>query len=339
MDIVAESANNRDPQDIDSDALYRHKKRAEWGVAVFLWERDGKRAFRFTDGETRVFKQGFYELMIPAPTPTDGSAEELRAKVRQGSGKKAAIVPTVGDQLVLLLKDYPKGFTGPTWASTHRGGGRRLKRHRDPSVAQARERFGAPELRESHEAGNYEPALAALIEVLAGTDLVPSAHVKKLQEANATQLLSATLIRFADDPERATIRELQAALVDAQGPATSWQVLTAPLALLAPHKHMCVHPSVFAVQGGIVMPRFTAPKRADEAGYQRYLEVARMVEDELVALGHAPTDLLDLHDFVWMTLRPAAREELERIHLQAEKSGGIASALAEMADEMAKQDA
>lgn len=339
MDVVAET--NRDPEDIDSDALYRHKKRAEWGVAVFLWERDGKRAFRFADGETRVFKQGFYQLMIPAPTPTDGSADELRAKVRAGaSGKKDAIVPTVGDQLVLLLKDYPKGFTGPTWAGTHRGGGRRLKRHRDSSVAQARELFGSAELREAHEAGNFEPALAALIEVLANTDLVPSAHVKKLQEANATQLLSATLIRFADDPERATIRELQAALVDAQGPATSWQVLTAPLALLAPHKHLCVHPSVFAVQGGIVMPRFTAPKRADEAGYQRYLEVARMVEEELTALGHSPTDLLDLHDFAWMTLRPAAREELERIHLAAEKSGGIASALADLSkQELSKQDA
>ncbi len=322
MDVAAETAETRENSnvDVDADALYRHKKRAEWGVAVFLWERDGKRAFRFADGETRVFKQGFYQLMVPAANPGDGSADELRAKVRASvSGKKEEIVPTVGDQLVLLLKEYPKGFTGPTWTNTHRGGGRRLKRHRDPSVAQARELLGSTKLREAHEAGDYEPALRALIELLAGTDLVPSAHVKKLEEAKPTQELSAALLRFADDPERGTVREFQAALVGANGPATSWQILTAPLALLAPHKHLCVHPSVFAAQGAIVMPRFTAPKRAGEAGYQRYLEVARMVEDELVALGHAPTDLLDLHDFVWTTLRPAAREELERIHLQKQK--------------------
>lgn len=319
MDVAAETAETPKTStvDVDADALYRHKKRAEWGVAVFLWERDDKRAFRFTDGETRVFKQGFYELMVPAQNPGDGSADELRAKVRaSASGKKEEIIPTVGDQLMLLLKDYPKGFEGPTWAKAHRGGGRRLKRHRDPSVAQARELLGAAELREAHEAGDYQPALRALIELLTGTDLVPSAHVKKLEEAKPTQDLSAVLIRFADDPEAATIRELQAALVGAQGPATSWQILTAPLALLAPHKHMCVHPTVFAAQGSIVMPHFTAPKRASEAAYQRYLEVARMVEDELVALGHAPRDLLDLHDFVWTTLRPSAREELQRIHLQ-----------------------
>ncbi len=324
MDVVAETAETRESNNVEvhPDALYRHKKREEWGVAVFLWERDDKRAFRFADGETRVFKQGFYQLMIPAQNPGDGSADELRARVRASeSGGKQAIVPTTGDQLVLLLKTYPKGFTGPNWISTHRGGGRRLKRHRDPSIKQARELLDPSKLREAHEAGDYELALRALTELLAATDLVPSAHVKKLEETKPTKELSATLLRVAEDPERAKVRDMQAALVGAHGPATSWQVLTAPLALLAPHKHLCVHPSVFATQGGIVMPRFNAPKQASEAGYQRYLEVARMVEDELVALGHAPTDLIDLHDFVWTTLRPAAREELERIHLQEQKPG------------------
>lgn len=318
MDVAFDSIDSRETP--DEDALYRHKKREEWGVAVFLWERDGKRAFRFADGETRVFKQGFYQLMVPAATPADGSADELRAKVRaSASGKKDEIIPTVGDQLVLLLKDYPKGFLGEAWRDKHRGSGRRLKRHRDPSITQARELLGAKSLIEAHEAGDYQAALDALIKVLASTDLVPSAHVKKLQEAKPTEELSATVISFAKDPENATIRQMQAALVGAQGPATSWQILTAPLALLAPHKHMCVHPSVFSTQGTIVMRRFTAPKRASEAGYQRYLEVARMVEDELEALGHAPSDLLDLHDFVWMTLRPAAREELDRIHIQKQE--------------------
>lgn len=320
MDVAIDSIDTRESP--NEDALYRHKKREEWGVAVFLWERDGKRAFRFADGETRVFKQGFYQLMVPAATPADGSADELRAKVRASiSGKKDEIVPTVGDQLVLLLKDYPKGFSGEAWREKHRGSGRRLKRHRDPSIAQARELLGDPALREAHEAGNYQPALDALTKLMAGTDLVPSAHVKKLEETKATEELSATLIRFAQDPDSGDVRQLQAALVGAGGPATSWQILTAPLALLAPHKHLCVHPSVFAAQGNIVMRRFTVPKRASEASYQRYLEVARMVEDELTALGHPPGDLIDLHDFAWMTLRPAAREELDRIHVQRQQKG------------------
>jgi hypothetical protein len=41
------------------------------------------------------------------------------------------------------------------------------------------------------------------------------------------------------------------------------------------------------------------------------------VPRELTQLGHAPHDMLDLHDFMAVTLRPGARAELERIHLQA----------------------
>ena len=300
----------------DQDALYRHSKRDKWGVAVFLWERDGKRAFRFADGETRVFKQGFYQLMVPAPAPEDGSAEELRAKVRASiSGKKEEIIPTVGDQLILLLKDYPQGFEGEAWRDKHRGGGRRLKRHRDPAIKQARELLDAERIAGLHKHGDYVGVLDSLVEVMAGTDLVPSAHIAKLKKTRPTQEFAATIRSMTANPAEATVRQLQAGFVGAQGPATSWQLLTAPLALLAPHKHMCVRPSVFGVQGRIVMPRFTPPKRAGEAAYQRYIEVAHMVEDELRELGHPPTDLLDLHDFVWMTLRPAAREELNRIHL------------------------
>lgn len=304
----------------DEDALYRHSKRDKWGVAVFLWERDGKRAFRFTDGEVRVFKKGFYKLMVPAPTPDDGSADELRAKVRASASGKKEILPTVGDQLVLLLKDYPKGFAGDAWREKHRGSGRRLKRHRDPAIKQARELLAADRINEMHEHGDYVGVLQALVDVVAGTDLVPSAHVSKLRETKPTQDFSATIRAMANAPADVTLRQMQAALVGAHGPATSWQVLTAPLALLAPHKHLCMRPSVFAVQGKIVLPRFNPPKRASETAYQRYLDVAQHVENELTELGHPPGDLLDLHDFVWMTLRPAAREELDRIHQQQVKS-------------------
>lgn len=309
MDVALETASP-DEQDL----LYRHTKREKWGVAVFLWERDEKRAFRFSDGEVRVFKKGFYELMVPAKPPGDGSAAKLRAQVKAAAGgKKVEILPTVGDQLLLLLKDYPKGFVGEPWRKKHRGSGRRLKRHRDPAVAEAKELLDVETLQKSHDAGDYAANLERLIKLLAGTDLVPSAHVKKLQTTQPTEDLSAALIETAKDPENATVRRLQAALVGARGPANSWQVLTAPLALLAPQRHICIRPSVFAYQGKIVMPRFTPPKRANEASYQRYLDVARHVEDELAALGHSPVDMLDLYDFVWTTLRPGAREELEKI--------------------------
>lgn len=311
MDIAADT----DANEPNEDLLYRHSKREQWGVAVFLWERDEKRAFRFADGEVRVFKKGFYKLMVQAEAPADGSAEKLRAAVKAAAGgKKIEFLPTVGDQLVLFLRDYPGGFVGDAWHKVHRGDGRRLKRHRDPAVTEAKKLLDPEALTKAYESGTYSESLSRLIEVLKNTDLVPSAHVKKLQTTQATKDLSAALMETAKDPENANVRRLQAALVGAQGPATSWQILTAPLTLLAPKKHLCVRPSVFSTQGKIVMPRFNAPKRPNEAAYQRYLDVARLVEEELAALGHAPVDKLDLHDFVWATLRPAAQEELQKIN-------------------------
>ena len=304
----------------DEDALYRHTKREKWGVAVFLWERDGKRAFRFADGEVRVFKKGFYELMVPAPAPADGSADELRAKVRAANaGKKAEIIPTIGDQLVLMLKEYPGGFIGEAWRDKHRGGGRRLKRHRQPAIDQAKELLAVDKLQALFDAQDHEGTLDVFVELLSATDLVPSSHVNKLKQSKPKPELTRTLLEVARNPKKATVRQMQAAIVACQGPATSWQVLTAPLTLLAPNTHICVHPSVFATQGKIALPRFTPPKRASEAGYQRYVDVCRIVTEELGALGHPPIDQLDLHDFIWTTLRPASREELERIHIQRSK--------------------
>lgn len=316
------AANTRlDPHAHTQDALYRHEKREQWGVALFVWERDGKRAFRFADGEVRVFKKGFYEMMIPAATPSDGSADELRALILSGgSGKKGEIIPSVGDQLVLFLAEYPKGFAGDTWEDAHRGlhieGSRRLKRHRDPSIADAREQLSHERVTELLSAGNHAGIRDALVEVLAATDLVPSAQVNALRETRPTRELSLAIQAITRDPENATFGQLQTALVTAQGPANSWQILTAPLSLLAPSKHICVRPNALMSQGKIVMLRFTAPK-ITEAGYQRYLEVVRFVQTELTELGHPPGDMLDLHDFMAITLRPGARAELERIHLQA----------------------
>ncbi|NVB37984.1 hypothetical protein G6O69_09080 [Pseudenhygromyxa sp. WMMC2535] len=291
--------------EVAEDQFYRHSKRESWGVAVFLWERDEKRAFRFADGEVRVFKKGFYELMVPTEAPGDGSAAQLRAQVNNAGSKKA--LPSVGDQLVFLLANYPKGFTGEAWLEKHRGEGRRLKRHRDPAIAEARELLAHDTLAQLADAGDHEEIMRRWIDVLAGTDLAPSSHLAKLKSMPASADTSAALVEVTRDPgQDGALRRLQVALVGARGPATSWQVLTGTLALLAPVTHLCVRPSVFSTQGSIVIPNFKAPSRPNEASYQRYLEVARLVTEELTELGHAPADMFDLYDFAWVTLRPAA---------------------------------
>ena len=73
------------------DRLYRHTRRDDWGVAVFLWERDGKRCYRFADGELRTFAQAFWNLLVPTQAPADGSAAAAprwAPPLRGGGSKK-----------------------------------------------------------------------------------------------------------------------------------------------------------------------------------------------------------------------------------------------------------
>jgi hypothetical protein len=95
-------------------------------------------------------------------------------------------------------------------------------------------------------------------------------------------------------------------------------LLSALLGLVHPREHTCIRPSVFAAQAKMLMPAFKPPKSPTPMGYARYLQVARMVRDELIRHGHAPRDLLDVHDFIWTTLRPGARADLERAGRNAE---------------------
>jgi hypothetical protein len=305
------------PDTPNPNLFYRHRKRSEWGVGIFLWERDDKRAFRFADGEVRLFKQGFYDLMVPTVAPADGSADRLRVELAANTNLE--IQCTVGDQLMLLLGEFPKGFAGPRWLDKHRGRGRRLKRHRDASIHQARELLAPGRIAKLDDAGAYRDVLDSLIEVLSHTDLVPGAHLAALRATKPTAALAGAIRGIAEDPEKNRLTGLQQALINAGGPATSWAVITAPAALLAPREHLCVRPSLLAQQGKIALGQFSAPKHPSAANYARYLELARRVEQELGELGYPPLDLLDLYDFMALTLRPGAHEQLERIHLQADE--------------------
>ena len=60
--------------------LFRHCKREDWGLAVLLWEREGKRGYRFEGGHERTFKEGYYHLFESASAVGD-AAEKLLASL------------------------------------------------------------------------------------------------------------------------------------------------------------------------------------------------------------------------------------------------------------------
>ena len=58
----------------NASELVRHVRRPSWGVGVEVWERNGKRAYQFSDGKMRVIKEGFFHLLEPTQSPGDGCA-------------------------------------------------------------------------------------------------------------------------------------------------------------------------------------------------------------------------------------------------------------------------
>lgn len=303
----------------NASELVRHVRRPSWGVGVEVWERNGKRAYQFSDGKMRVIKEGFFHLLEPTQSPGDGrgrSARRLAERVAAGETGTSERLPTFLDQLALIESRYPRVFDEPAWAKKHRGDakkGRALKRHRDPLLEFARTRWDEGQMRALLQTGNHAAVLERVCEVLASTDLVERRRVSELSALRATEVLAASLVGvlFEDDDAYAPhFNRLVAELARQKGPATNWPLLTAMRALLYPHEHVCVRPSVWELQGRIVAPGFSAPSSFDAASYERYRRIGSQVRRELNERDWVPRDMLDVYDFVWETLRRGSRDDL-----------------------------
>lgn len=327
-------------------ALFRHCKRTRWGVAALLWERDGKRAYQFSDGKLRVFKEGFYHLFESAAPPGDGSAKAVRRLARLARADdvtEAARLPTLRDQILLFRRYFPNGFAGDAWRKKYRGVGarKRLKRHRDPAISEAHQ-LSVEQLDPMIAMFAWPEIHGRLVEVVKGSNLVPAAQLKKLVALPPSRELALALrgwvvaatgqLELTADPtgeaesvehdadhededgstrsEEAELERRFNHLVRVLGAAGTWPIVTAIAGLLEPGEHTCVRPSVYEVQGKMLLPNFRVSKRPRYTGYRQHLHVAQTVFDELESAGLHPHDLLDVYDFVWETLRPAARHEL-----------------------------
>lgn len=322
--------------------LFRHTKRPNWGVAALVWERNGKRGYQFSDGKLRVFKEGYYTLFESAVVEQGGEA--ARAMIRltnqrrsEGTNDTTNQLSTLRDQIELFRREYPTGFVGTTWTKKYRGTGarRRLKRHRDPALAEAAQ-LGQNELRTLIAAEQWGLVLDVVVALLSGTNLVPAGQLRKLRALSPSRELVFAISRWLHG-EHADEREANKRfdrLVRELGDAGTWEIVTALGGLVHPKAHTCVRLSVYSTQGKMLMSGLRVQRRPRGKDYHRLLEVARTVQAELEGQGFAPRDLLDVYDFVWETLRPAARETLlaiPRIRLAEARQASEADSPAERA--------
>jgi len=314
------------PTPTDPDApLYRHSKRPEWGVGLLAWERGSTRAYQFEDGRLRKIRKGFYKLLEPADDLGDREdriRKNLRRVVNAADDADVKIIEAAAPfsaQVALFTRLYPGGFEDPEWIEDHRRpSGAPLKRHRGPISEEAREALSQSRCEEALASDGHEELADIIADLLARTDLAPIAHAKAIKGLDpdekkryveaVVQLLHG---EGAGDQHFKGYLDTLRALFDER---PNWRVATVLPGLVDPHSHVVVRRSAFVRQAGSIAPTAQYSRRATAASYRNFLRVAAGTRKRLATAGHEPRDLLDVHDFIWTTLRTAALE-----HLGAEK--------------------
>lgn len=306
--------------------LYRHRKAHEWGLAILAWERGPRRAYQFEDGKLRVFKKGYYEMLEEVDAPADRAGKvvaELERKLgnapaeRIGTTKTARPELTLDEQLRIFAIQQPNGFGGATWQTKRRGveAARRLKRHRDPAIAEARERLSEAAIDAALAEERASHIHAAALEILDGVDVVNAKQLeplKNLPESRHVAFVTALReLLWGDGNYDLRFERLVATLALTAKRGPSWQLATALPALVHPGEQVCIRPSTFKKEALYMAPRLMYAATPNAGLYARYLDMARAVAARLADAEVAPADLWDVYDFMIDTLKPSAAKLLQ----------------------------
>jgi hypothetical protein len=305
-------------------ALYAHTKAQQWGLAILAWERGPSRGYQFEDGVLRIFNEGYYELLEEVDAPADKAAQiiaDLRRKLgdaahHDGSAHTAPATPALSfdDQVRLFRSRYPDGFADAGWVARYREkpDGRRAKGHAEPAFADAQETLAADVLDRALAEERESDVAAAALRVLEQTSLVTGTQLAPLRgmppgrHGHFAQVLRALL--HGEEAYELRFERLVAALTQHRRSAPAWQLATALPALFAPEQHICVRPTTFREQAKWMAPRLVLPTTPSGAIYVRLADMARAVKTALEREKLHPRDLMDVYQFMVMTLAPSARE-------------------------------
>lgn len=355
--FVANHSNPNHPHARGADRaalpmVYQHCKRAQWGLAALVWEREGKRSYRFEDGSERIFREDFYHLLEAKPAVGE-AAEKLLATVHREAAQAKAVeagaprvpAPQLEELIAVFHELFPQGFADPQWVLGRRGEGpgatRRAKRHRAPALVDAAQQLDRAVLDELLANGGAAEVLARVQSVLEATDLVTSKQLEALRSATPDLPLALALrdLMHEADPDGACFDRACTLLVRAGGGAPSWPLLSGLRMLVQPQDDICIRPSVFFSMVKVVSPS-RGRKVAPHGGHYRHLAaVARELRDRLSAAGEEPRDMLDVHDFIWETCRPSSASLLERVRVRAAEAEAQAQAKSGPAEDHAEDQA
>jgi hypothetical protein len=324
--------------ELELGGLYTHSARPQWGLATRIAVEAERASYQFQDGKLRKITNTHAHLMAEERRPRDES-ERLERELVAMAGLSLArrSLREAGDELItldqqiqLFLDDFEGGFEDATFLKKHRGAGRRrAKAHRDPAIARANELLGRKELLRLISTSRHDVVMERVIELLASTSLVNARHLetlKALDDRGVQRAASALCDLLYGDVDAATAMQAWIDAIATAGKGVHWSLATAVPALVQPKNHLCVLESVMRVQARWIAPSLRLNKTPSGKLYARIREMALRLVDELELRDMHTRDLLDVYDFVWLTLRPAARKRIAALPPAPLKSGTVLAA-------------
>lgn len=302
---------------ITAPTLFRHTKRDDWGVGLMVSQGPGRRRFEFEDGRKRTIALGYYHLLehVPATTPEirrtlQTLMEEQRERVGAPPARRRVRVDAgaqVAEQVAVLTEAFPTLFDDPHWLAEVRGedAKRTLKRHRGPSLAEAKVQLSQEALQRAVDAGGTA-AVEALVSVLCATDLAAlktdATPLKDMAPAHHAEVARALLgLLYEGGPLNIRIDDFRTALVRG-GVKPTWSMVTVPMGLARPHEFVVVRPGVLRKQAKKLGVSFTLPPQPEGRAYLEAQDLLHQLRRSLEGAGHRPKDLVDVLDFAARSL-------------------------------------
>jgi hypothetical protein len=220
----------------------------------------------------------------------------------------------------LFRELYPKGFQGSKWAREKRGVDttRRLQRHRDIALVQARKSLCLSRLSSLIEEEEFSAVVDTAIEVGDSTDMISKGKLRSFENLSPSkaQEFARSLFELlhGDGPLAIRFERFVDVLSRVTGKSPSWQLATVFLALVYPKEQLCVKPPTLRSQAACLGRQKTIASMPHAPMYEQLRAMALDVEKRLRDAGYAPRDLLDVYDFMETTLSAKALKRIEAMN-------------------------
>lgn len=319
LDPAPADTTSPNPETVEDGipALVRHTKRAQWGLAIVVRKLDDRAIVQFQDGRLRKFKEGYYHMLESVDRPYDVTMElvdALRSMLPdedQKKREKRRRPIEIDEQVEYFGEKYDGGFVAEDYTTTHRGDGRKrpLKRHRDGLVAKAAEKLTRKAL-----SGDLEVAWKGMVSVLKMSDLVAAKERKVfagIDEDDRQDVVDAVRVLLYG---KALLTQRFDACVSvmerAMGQTPSWPLMTFYPGVVHAKEEVVVAPDLYQRQARWMAPGLRCSDRPMGLLYERMRAMVQGVREALLKREFEPRDMLDVRDFMWLTLKPAARTRI-----------------------------